>query len=241
MFHPLYNDKLAPMTSDLGFLECETNIATEVFYNWQKNLFKPHGFTLKKKEICSDNLSNILSNLLPLVSGARLRYLFVPTRENKWTACFDNGWRGGDPSSYVPYLTKVIGCRGVRAVWVPHEVRKNRGRSGAIMFELYGSKPNPILNIDRAISISYESGWEFEESGEPLPFEQLDKYKLSKLKERFTPEMLDAYLKALGIDAFNENFYLAQNDNPAKLVTIKRSKPNNDKEYTLEKAREGFL
>ena len=78
------------------------------------------------------------------------------------------------------------------------------------MLEAYAADSNgcSFLNIRRSISVSNDGGrWRFDANGEPLDFEQLERYKARQIRERFTPEMLEEYLTALGINFFSQNFF----------------------------------
>jgi hypothetical protein len=72
--------------------------------------------------------------------------------------------------------------------------------------------------------LSDQDGWEFDNYGEPLPFEDVEKYKEKFARNRFTPEMLDTYLNECGIDFFNEDFYM----------------PHGSKAYIIEQVRLPF-
>jgi hypothetical protein len=237
----LYDDRLAPITSTLGFLECDTETAASAFCRWRERILRPYGQTIEARDVSSETLEGTLRHLLPL-ANMHLKFLFVPTR-SRWTAYFDNGWHGSDPVSIVSYLAQEIGCLGVRAVWVPNTKAGRRGRYGGVIFTVY-DRPNPILNVRRSVGLvndgNWTAKWDFDTSGEPFPFEQTERYKARRKTDRFTPEMLDAYLKELGIDAFSEDFYVATKDNPAKLVLIGGKIPPSVKEYSLEEARSDY-
>jgi hypothetical protein len=51
------------------------------------------------------------------------------------------------------------------------------------------------------------SGWEFVAEGAVQLFEQVEKYREPKVVDRFTPEMLESYCDALGIELFDPTFY----------------------------------
>jgi len=53
----------------------------------------------------------------------------------------------------------------------------------------------------------YDDGRAFDSDGPVLPFEQVERYREKRIRDRFTPEMLEAYARALGIDLFNAKFY----------------------------------
>ena len=64
------------------------------------------------------------------------------------------------------------------------------------------------LNIERSVAVINDTrGWEFKTTGTLQDFEQAERYAAKRIADRFTPEMLDAYCRALGIDLFEEDFY----------------------------------
>jgi hypothetical protein len=84
--------------------------------------------------------------------------------------------------------------------------------------------------------ISDQDRWEFDNHGEPFPFEDLKKYKEKLARNRFTPEMLDKYLKEFGREFFNEDFYMPQG---SKAYIIERITPpcENEMPVSLEEMR----
>jgi len=76
------------------------------------------------------------------------------------------------------------------------------------------------------------SNWSFDAFGEPFDFERTDRYQEIRKRDRFTPEMLDDYLRNFGIRAFDESFYHDSNC-VAYLVGIDGLALPNMKEYNL--------
>jgi hypothetical protein len=76
------------------------------------------------------------------------------------------------------------------------------------MFELYGPRQTEFLNYIRSVAAANDGGrWRFEAAGEEQTFEEIGAYSTRAIPDRFTVEMLDRYLGALGIHAFDERFY----------------------------------
>jgi hypothetical protein len=62
--------------------------------------------------------------------------------------------------------------------------------------------------LTRAILAMNDGGpWRFDLVGEPLPFEQVERYSARRIRDRFTIPMLRDYLLALDIRAFDADFY----------------------------------
>lgn len=68
---------------------------------------------------------------------------------------------------------------------------------------------NPVWLTSRTVQLMKQDGrWVFEVSGEAVwPFEDHAAYARRLKRERFTPEMLITYLKGLGLDLHNPEFY----------------------------------
>jgi hypothetical protein len=232
----LLEDRWAPVTSTMGFLELDAEQAAQAFATWQRGLVTSHGSTIDVLPI-SGTLEQVLSRLLPLSGGETLRRLFIPTR-SAWTAYVENGWTGTDAASAMSVMARRLSIRGLRVVAVPHTLRGNQGRYGAVMLDMFGpEQPGQIHNYVRALGASNDGGrWVFDQSGEPFPFEQVEQYQARRVRDRFTFEMLKDYLRHLGLAPFEEDFYLPPGS-CAWLVQKTGPFTTVGREYTLEEAR----
>jgi hypothetical protein len=213
MFNELLRGKYAPITSEMGFLNCDLKIAVEHYLDWQKPIQEKRGVELKATHLTQKFEEN-LTKLLPLTSVERRRVLLISSEG--WTAYFDNGKNGGDPSSVISFLSRKIGCLGVRAAYVPHSLDREdgieEGRYGGTIFELFGSEKTEFLNTIRSVACAFDGNkWKFSEFGALQPYENPEKYNNKNIKDKFTPELLQEYLRALGIDAFNEDYFNSGN------------------------------
>ena len=235
----LLGDRWAPVTSSLGFLDVEARQAAHSFATWQGRLNADRGITVDARPV-SGSLEHVLSALLPLTDAERQRHLFIPTR-SPWTAYVDNGWRGTDVFSPISYMAEKLGRRGLRVVAVPHTLRGDKGRFGAVMLEMYGELQPEGHNYIRALGTSNDGGrWVFDASGTPFPFERPEHYKARRVKDRFTFELLRDYLRHLGLSPFDEDFYLPGGA-PAWLVERHGPVLPFQKEYSLAQVREELL
>ncbi|HLM48501.1 MAG TPA: hypothetical protein VK458_31845 [Myxococcaceae bacterium] len=234
----LLDDRWAPITSEMGFLETGAEHAARAFAAWQAGLQAPRGIAVEVRPV-SGPLEQTLSSLLPMTSPETRRELFIPTR-SPWTAYVENGWGGTDAASVMGYMAQTLGCRGLRVVAVPHTLRKDKGRHGAVMLEVYGPHQTAFLNYVRALGASNDGGrWVFDQSGEPFPFEKVERYQARRVRDRFTFDMLEEYLHHLGLSPFEEDFYLPEGA-PAWLVEKTGMFVPAQTEYTLAQAREQF-
>ncbi|WP_224364374.1 hypothetical protein [Hyalangium versicolor] len=232
----LLEDRWAPVTSEMGFLELGAEQAARAFATWHGELMTPRGISVEVLPV-SGTLEQALSRLLPLTSGETQRHLFIPTR-SPWTAYVENGWTGTDAASPLRYMARRLSIRCLRVVAVPHTLRGDQGRYGSVMLGVYGpEQPGKISNTVRALAAANDGGrWVFEQSGEPFPFEQVEKYQARRLRDRFTFEMLKDYLRHLGLASFEEDFYLP----PGSCSwLIQKTGPftTAGREYSLEEAR----
>ena len=92
----------------------------------------------------------------------------------------------------------------------------------------------------RHLMLSDQDRWEFDNYGAPLPFEEVEKYREKFARNRFTPEMLDKYLKEFGIDFFNEDFFMPPG---SKAYIIEQVRPpyENEKPMSLEEMRKSCM
>ncbi|WP_224363520.1 hypothetical protein [Hyalangium versicolor] len=232
----LLEDRWAPVTEEIGFLEVGAEQAAQTFATWQRGLVTSRDFTIELLPI-SGTLEQVLSRLLPLSGGENQRYLFIPTRST-WAAYVENQWTGTDAASPMSVMARKLSIRCLRVVAVPHTLRGDRGRYGSVMLDVFGpQQPGKSLNYVRSIYAANDGGrWTFGHSGEPFPFEQVEQYQARRVRDRFTFEMLKDYLLHLGLSSFEEDFYM-----PPGLSAwlIQKTGPSTTagREYTLEEAR----
>jgi hypothetical protein len=205
----LLDNGFAPTTFTWGFVETPFAQFSEAFIHWQDQIAEKFG-TRKERKNFRAPLSESLLALEPLTTPLD-RYLLTGTRSG-WSAIFANGLRTNDVHSPVSYLPTVLGCRGLEIACVP-DISDCAGRGGlqiygAVKFALYGPNKRDWLNRIRSISVTNDvTGWEFTAQGEVQPYEQIENYRKRRTVDRFTPEMLESYCSALGIELFNADFY----------------------------------
>lgn len=104
---------------------------------------------------------------------------------------------------------------------------------------VYGPKQTDWLNRIRDIRLYHDiGGWHFEQAGEPLPFEQTERYLLKKKTDRFDFSLLKQYLNQLGgLSPFDADFYLPPENPSAVLVDIHTIDMQQHQPISLEEAR----
>lgn len=233
----LFNDSLFPITGNIGFIETDVNTASQAYWRWQKPMKDSWGWEFEKFSVRGD-LKLVLLQLVPL-SDYHSRDIFVPTRSPHWTAFFGNATTHSDVVSPLSVLAEELKCRAIRVTAIPHTLRgKGRdavGRYGGVALDIIDPKNAPeTLHYLRVISAIQDGGrWSFDLHGQQQPFEEPEHYKLKKIKDRFTPELLDRYLKAMGIAAFDENFYMSEGSE-AVLFVATDPKFADSKAFSLE-------
>jgi hypothetical protein len=237
----LLEERYAPITSEIGFVEAECDAVVREYLDWQRSIGPPGGSVGLSERRVAGQLEDAISSLLPLVDIERTRYLFVPTA-GRWTAYFDNGWTGADVFPPVSYLsTERLHCRGVRAVAsreIPIGDQHSRGQYGSVQLDVWGPEGEPPLMYVRSLNVANDGGgWVFNESGSRFPFEDAERYGRRRIRERFTFAMLRRYLESLGIRAFDSGFYMPEGE----ATLIERSRlpwiESESREFSLEDVR----
>lgn len=236
----LFDDRLAPITSTIGLIEASLADCVRAFLDWQRSIYDPMGISLEVRPV-DGPLDQALLSLLPLTNIVRRRHLFVPTASG-WTAFFDNGHQGTDAFSVASYLAKRMGRRGMRVAATPDTIEGEhkgaRGRYGGIVWEVYGPEKARFLNYVRSVSAVNDGGrWGFDQGGTPFPFEDLERYRARRVKDRFTFDMLRSNLAKMGLRPFDEEFYLPASDPVARLIDKSGPAPEDMREYSLDEAR----
>jgi hypothetical protein len=207
--HTLFRDEFYPATEALGFIRAPAEDVAHAYAEWSSRL----GFATRTTKHETD-LRRTMPLLEPLTHDPS-RVIIAATQNRDWSAVFTNSARGNDPTSAIAVLSKDLRTDGVKVVYTPDV----RGRSGITLDRLGAriffytaddaANERSIAVPSRTIYLARQSGsrWLFEAKGEPLAFEDVDAYRRHRATERFTPEMLEQYCRALGLDPFTDDFY----------------------------------
>jgi hypothetical protein len=227
----LLDGRFAPLTHAWGFLEAPLQLVGDALYKWTSaNVSK---VTLEPFEA---SLGEALLRLEPLTIPPRKQLLMQTV--SPWTAYFDNGANGGDPATAVGYLAEYLKCRALAVACVPQTLLSERkdakGTYGAVQFQLFAPVRREFLNYERSISVANDGGrWVFNATGTVQPYEKTTNYEAPRIRNRFTPEMLEEYCAALGIRLFAPDFY----GPGAILIEVHDPLPPHHPELTLTEAR----
>lgn len=227
----LLDNQLAPVTFGIGFVEAPFDRVSRFFVPWSTAILESYGLE-HSVSVLQGTLKDLLAGLFPVTTPPS-RDLLIETSRG-WTACFDNSFIGGNASSRSSYLARELECRGVAISATPHvQPIGDRGVYGAVTFDLFASHETHFLNQVRSVRLVNDDRWVFSTSGPVQSFEEPDKYKSVSASDRFTPEMLERYCRALGIDVFNPDFYGPNAVMVAKITPI----TGGSRPLSLEEAR----
>jgi hypothetical protein len=237
----LYSNKLAPITTSMGFIQADIQSVVDEFHVWiqEINSRLDRQLSIDDSKITGD-LETVLRNLLPLQRSNSDKFVLIPTSSN-WTAILDNGFRGTDPLT-IGYMAEKLNCLACWFVARPHAIKSigisREGRQGALIFELYGPKHTEWLNLLRQVRLEYILGkWEFSEFGKPLPFEDTEEYQVQKVSDKFSFNSLSHCLRELDITSFSPEFYLPPESNTASLIQIQGGEIMPGTSLSLQQAR----
>ncbi|MFI9811387.1 hypothetical protein [Saccharothrix variisporea] len=189
-------------TASAGFIEGTIDEVGETLAAWRREL----GAAPQVREV-RGSLADQLRALNPLLSGARPRELLVPA--GKWVAYFDCFARDTDAASVCSVLADRLGVRALKVHRAADVIRCAGMESGVgVQFHLWGPGGEKPLGYIRTLEAVHDGNrWVFDQSGDPLAFEETEHYSKRRVKDRFTVEMLDRYCAALGIRLADPAFY----------------------------------
>ena len=207
----LADERFAPITSSIGYLNLALSDATDLLLQWRRSLYQD-----ARAQRLSGGLADNVRRLEPLTWGGRVRELLVQTSNPEWTAYFDCRCGGTDPVGPIAYLTREAGVKGVCITALPMIPPTDARPWGGRQFHVFGPGGTGGRNKIRGIDLVQDGArWHFGVTGTPLPFEDLEAYTRRRVLERFTGSMLESYARATGLDAFDLDFY----SGPSMLVT----------------------
>ena len=226
----LLEERYAPITSSVGFLQVPLSEAAAALGEWRRSLYSS---VTSRPLACA--FPEALNCLEPLTSGARPRELLVD--HGSWTAYFDNSLQGTDAISAIGVLSRGLKCQGLAIEVVPHTIGLPgvlKGRAGAVQFTLFGPIKTRFLNYVRTVSVVFDgSRWVFNANGTEQLFEQVESYVARRVRDRFTSEMLERYCQELGVNVFDAASYGPD----SMLIESEVTMPRNGVVMTLREAQ----
>jgi hypothetical protein len=225
----LLDEHYAPTTSTIGLLNAPVDDCAVALRSWRHEL----GLSPRQSALNAD-LGSAITTLEPLVGGARPRELLIEV-DDGWTAYFDCSLRGTDAPTAVGYLTVAMAVSGIVVETVPHQVGRADvpDRLGSCQFQLFGPTYGPFLNYVRTVALVNDGHrWIFEATGKSQWYEETERYRAKRVRDRFNSEMLRRYCQALGVQAFAGSAY-----GPRAVLTTSDTGEPAGLVLTLEQAR----
>jgi hypothetical protein len=188
-----------PLGWRVGFLRAPFETVLRATLEWWRSLLPG-----VNEAVVSTPFPDALLALAPLQTPWT-REIVARTSNDQWTAHFANNHLGGDSVSWCGHLSGVLGCDEVEASHIP----VGQYPLPSTMFRMTAAATSPPKRPHRSVAAGkYDSGrWEFLENGEPLPFEERERYSAKRIRDRFDREMLLRYLGTLGIRADDPTFW----------------------------------
>ncbi|HWA77575.1 MAG TPA: hypothetical protein VG937_34800 [Polyangiaceae bacterium] len=223
-------DAWYPATSDFGLIEAPTTNVVAAFLEWQAAIGRA------PIESTRTSLESTFTALAPLSAELR-RAAFVPTK-SAWTAYFASGLLGSDPFPVMSHLAQHLQVRAMRVCSTTE-----RAHWPATIWEVYapeslgGSLP---LGYLRSVACANDGGrWTFETSGQPFPFERLERYTAKRKKDCFDRQLLIDYLQRLGLRPFDADFFTVSTRTPSSLVENRQRWASPPKEFSFDEVQRG--
>ncbi|WP_153799733.1 hypothetical protein [Foetidibacter luteolus] len=195
----IYDGNIYPLMEKVAFVKINATYFKDEYLKWrdEQNYYSTK-FDVKR---VGGTLQDAVMSLLPFNSEKKV--IIIPTNSN-WVAYIDNNEDAQTEKAVVIAKRLKVECIDVCAFINSFGTKANDWGGGWIqIFDSLGS-------LVRRVELTWQEKWEFEQYGMPQEFENLQMYKQKFQRDRFTPEMLDAYCKYFGIDFFNEAFYFPE-------------------------------
>jgi hypothetical protein len=189
----------------VGFLKASLPAVSQALVDLRG---EQHGTRKVQVTATHDPFPDVLKRLEPLSGGTPARELMLST-DSDWTAYLNCYIQGTDATGIVSYLAEVIRCQGVTVRSVPHTwTKRKNGRIGSVQLQIFSPDRTDFLNYVRTVEATHDGNrWIFHATGKVQDFERLERYAARTIPDRFPPELLDEYCRAMGIRYFEPTFY----------------------------------
>lgn len=142
-----------------------------------------------------------LDDALQILTPAPILSRYACIAIDDWTVVLNNTPNGTDVGVLPSHAARELNCRAICAVRVDDDEPGYPAR----VLEVYGADGEPPLALERSIVAADDGGhWVFETRGNAFAFEDEEAYRRRIKASRFTGQMLQNYLLALGVPADSE-------------------------------------
>ncbi|WP_156364227.1 hypothetical protein [Curtobacterium sp. Leaf261] len=192
----LFNGRFDAFTQAIAFIDAPLAAVEAADRSWARYI-EDHGAGRRTFRPVSGLLEVALSQFEPVTYGVA-GALFLATNSD-WTAAFS---RSGD-IMFAETLGNRMQRRSLRTFFSPHIARDGHPvRYGHRVFALADGHGQ-----SRTLEASFQSRWEWDALGQPLPFERVNVATAKRIPDRLTLEDINAYCEHLGIQRSDPLFY----------------------------------
>ena len=188
-----------------GFIRASLEDVARTAMAWRTELkFAPQRVDLQ------GGLRENAQRLLPLAYSPVFRDLFIATRGGTWTAYTNALLPSGDidgPVIVIGQYRLHVPTMQVTAIPFQREPGSVAGRLGSMQFAFTSADSNKSRSVALVEGETSSSRYHFEEWGPVQPWEEPDRYRARRKRDRIDPALLDQYCRAIGIDPFDLDFY----------------------------------
>jgi hypothetical protein len=196
--------RYAPVTTEFSVISTALDAVLDHWIGWHRGIWEQYNWKVPLVPV-QGSLANKLDALLPLDSQARL---LTETADGQLAVFCNFSQTNG--SSDAKYLARQFKLTETRVVLADGKRNGNIESTDSVQFDITDYAA-PVVDgwrpAGRSVAAHKESRWEWHEHGPPYPFEDLEAYKAKRIKDRLTPEMVEAYCNHLGIALFDPDYY----------------------------------
>ena len=201
----LFLFKYAPVTTEFSVISTTLDAVLDHWVGWQRGIWEQFNGWKVPLITVEGSFIDKLDALLPLDSQARL---LVETADGQLAVfCNFSQTNGSTDARYLATEFKLTETRVVLC----KDGKNGKIESGDSVQFCVTDYAAPVVDgwrpAGRYVAAHKESRWEWDEFGPPYPFEDLEAYKAKRIKDRLTPEMVEAYCNHLGIALFDPDYY----------------------------------
>ncbi|VEI13428.1 hypothetical protein [Trueperella bialowiezensis] len=199
----LFGNRFYPVTEGIGFIAAGVNELADSFETWRRT-WDGGG---EEGRFFHGDFEQLLASMEPL---DRSQTAFVQTANPQWTAVFSNDSTAGQGSD-GSVAAKRLRCDYVQASIGFASENPATGFGAKAGWLFYYTMPSFPYGVNMYVQVSDQGNhrvkWQFDHSAAFMPFEDLASYEKRRIVDRFSPQMVIDYCRAVGIDPYNEEFY----------------------------------